>query len=62
MTTPAKAPAAESNVPAAIFAAIVAAVHSVAAGRLRVVSIVSVHDHEWAREGRRDIFSSHRVR
>lgn len=49
--------------PEALHAIIAAAVHTVFEGRARVVSVNPVHsDPSWAREGRRDIFSSHRIR
>lgn len=65
------APAAESlvsGIPAAHFAAITAAVHHLFKGRVRLASVVAapsagaVSAVDWAREGRRDIFTSHRVR
>lgn len=49
--------------PAVIHAIIAAAVHCAFEGRVRVVSVQPSHsDPSWAREGRRDIFSSHRIR
>lgn len=43
--------------------AIVAAIHSTLDHRpLRIVSVQPAEHHDWSREGRRDIFSSHRVR
>jgi hypothetical protein len=45
------------------YALIAVAVHSVFEGRARIVSVNPLHtDPSWAREGRRDIFSSHRIR
>ena len=42
---------------------IAATVHSLFHGRARIISVDKVQpDTSWAREGRRDIFSSHRVR
>lgn len=42
---------------------ITVAVHSMFEGRARIVAVNPVHsDPSWAREGRRDIFSSHRIR
>jgi hypothetical protein len=49
--------------PDVVHAIIAAAVHCVFEGRARVVSVNPLHsDPSWAREGRRDIFSSHRIR
>ena len=66
-------PAAEplvAGVPASHLAAITAAVHHVFQGRFRLASVLpataaasaSAAPIDWAREGRRDIFTSHRVR
>ena len=41
---------------------IAAAIHAAYGPNLRIVTIAPVHDVEWAREGRRDIFSSRRLR
>ncbi|MFA6960070.1 MAG: hypothetical protein WC205_04870 [Opitutaceae bacterium] len=47
----------------ALHAILTAAVHAQYDGRARIVTFEGTHqDREWAREGRRDIFSSHRVR
>ncbi len=44
-------------------AIIAAAVHSIFDGRARIVAVKPLNtDTSWAREGRRDIFVSHRVR
>jgi hypothetical protein len=57
-----------SGIPATHFAAIAAAVHHLFQGRARLSSVVSTGGGgahlqiDWAREGRRDIFTSHRVR
>lgn len=49
--------------PAMTHAIIAAAVHCAFGERARVVSVRPSHnDPSWAREGRRDIFSSHRIR
>lgn len=49
--------------PEVLHALIAAAVHCAFEGRARVVSVQALHsDPSWAREGRRDIFSSHRIR
>ncbi len=49
--------------PEVIHAIIAAAVHTIFEGRARVVAVNPLHsDPSWAREGRRDIFSSHRIR
>ena len=68
---PAPAPAAEplvAGVPASHLAAITAAVHHLFKGRVRLASVLPATSSasgapiDWAREGRRDIFTSHRVR
>jgi hypothetical protein len=51
-----------TTVPALIFAVIAAAIHATCGTNLRIVTISPVQDPDWAREGRRDIFSSHRIR
>jgi Na+-transporting methylmalonyl-CoA/oxaloacetate decarboxylase gamma subunit len=49
--------------PQLVQAIIAASVHCMFEGRARVVSVEPVHaDTAWAREGRRDIFASHRIR
>ena len=61
------------DVPAEHFVAIAAAVHHLFKGRARLISAATTNAApaatgsaptfvDWAREGRRDIFSSHRVR
>lgn len=52
----------ESPLPPHLLAIITAAIHAAYAGRLRIVAVIPVPDADWAREGRRDIFSSHRLR
>ncbi len=68
---PAPVAAAEplvAGVPAAHLAAITAAVHHLFKGRVRLASVLpstataAAAPIDWAREGRRDIFTSHRVR
>jgi hypothetical protein len=61
---PAAAPAPEVGLPPAIVAAIAAAVHVAVGGRPhRIASINPAPTAAaWAAEGRRDIFSSHRLR
>lgn len=65
----ASAPAPEpliSGVPAPHLAAITAVVHHLFKGRVRLASVQPASSSpasvDWAREGRRDIFTSHRVR
>lgn len=54
---------ASAPVPPAILAVIAAAIHCALAGRGRVIAVSTVLiDPDWAREGRRHIFSSHKVR
>lgn len=49
--------------PTVIHAIIAAAVHCTFEGRARIVSVSPIYiDPSWAREGRRDIFASRRVR
>jgi hypothetical protein len=72
--TPAPAAAAVeplvAGVPASHLAAITAAVHHLFKGRVRLASVLPAGGSssasnsaiDWAREGRRDIFTSHRVR
>ena len=60
-------PASAPSVPAAHLAVIAATVHHLFRGRARVVGVAPAGSHavaavDWAREGRRDIFSSHRLR
>jgi hypothetical protein len=61
MSTTPPSPAA-TTVPAVIFAVIAAAIHATYGTNLRIVTIAPIQDPDWAREGRRDIFSSHRIR
>ena len=61
--SPASAPPAEAPPAGAVLAVIAAAVHVTLGRRARVVSVSPVRvDGDWAREGRRQIFASHRVR
>jgi hypothetical protein len=71
--TPEPAAAVEplvAGVPASHLAAITAAVHHLFKGRVRLASVLPAGGSssasnsaiDWAREGRRDIFTSHRVR
>lgn len=57
---------AEASAPAgtdlATIAVIAAAVHHVIGKRHRIVAVTPELDRDWAREGRRQIFSSHQVR
>lgn len=65
-SAPAPAPAgvpATEGIDPATYAAIVAAVYCTLGTGHRVVGVTSVADtRDWSREGRRDHFSSHRVR
>lgn len=56
-SSPAAAP-----IPAVILAVIAAAIHASYGANLRIVTVSPVQDPDWAREGRREIFSSHRIR
>ncbi len=49
-------------VPPLLMAVITAAIHASYGSTLRVVTIIPLQEQDWAREGRRDIFSSHRLR
>ena len=71
VAAPAPAVATEplvAGVPASHLAAITAAVHHLFKGRVRLASVLpaaapaAAAPVDWAREGRRDIFTSHRVR
>lgn len=55
-------PASAAPVPPALYAIIAAAVHVTVGASLRIVAVIPLADQDWAREGRRDIFSSHRLR
>lgn len=60
---PAEAAPSVSGPAPAVLAAIAAAVHVTLGNRARVLSVSPVRvDGDWAREGRRQIFASHRVR
>ena len=50
------------SLPPHLLAVITAAIHAAYSGSLRIVAVIPVPDADWAREGRRDIFSSHRLR
>ncbi len=50
------------QVPPVLMAIIAAAIHASYGSNLRVVTIIPLQEQDWAREGRRDIFSSHRLR
>jgi Na+-transporting methylmalonyl-CoA/oxaloacetate decarboxylase gamma subunit len=62
--SPSVQPAAPAPaIPCETLAIIVAAIHCKLNNRPhRILSIEPADQHDWAREGRRDIFSSHRVR
>ncbi len=55
-------PAPSNALPPALYAVIAAAVHVAYGPSLRIVAVIPLADRDWAREGRRDIFSSHRPR
>ena len=60
---PVGVPAATEGIDPATYAAIVAAVYCTLGTGHRIVGVTSVVDaRDWSREGRRDHFSSHRVR
>lgn len=65
---PAPVPEIGAGVPPSHLVAIAAAVHHVFKGRARLASVLPAGHSgamltvDWAREGRRDIFTSHRVR
>ena len=60
---PPVAPAVADDVDPATYAAIVAAVYCTLGQGHRIVGVTAVLDpRDWSREGRRDHFSSHRVR
>jgi hypothetical protein len=63
-TQPSAASAANAadTTPPGLIVAITAAVHAACGGRARVVSVSPSATGDWAREGRRQIFSSHKVR
>lgn len=46
----------------AVLAVLSAAIHVACGARARIVAIASPDTGDWAREGRRQIFSSHKVR
>lgn len=59
---PPPAPVPTGPSPATV-AVIIAAVHCTLGHRPhRIISVSPAEPHDWSREGRRDIFSSHRVR
>lgn len=49
-------------VPPLVLTIIAAAIHATYGASAHIVTIAPLNDAEWAREGRRDIFSSHRIR
>ncbi len=51
-----------AKLPPALFALIAAAIHVAHGSQMRIVTIIPLQEQDWAREGRRDIFSSHRLR
>lgn len=51
-----------NSLPPALYAIIAAAVHVTFGNSLRIVAVIPLADRDWAREGRRDIFTSHRLR
>jgi hypothetical protein len=59
--SPGEAPL-EGDADLATVVAIAAAVAHVVGPRHRIVAVTPAVDHDWAREGRRQIFSSHQVR
>jgi hypothetical protein len=62
--TPDPQPVAAAGIPPDHLAVIAATVHHLFRGRGRLTSVsrAMVSDYRWAQEGRRDIFSSHRLR
>lgn len=50
------------KIPPLVQAIIAAAIHVAHGSALRIVAVIPLTDNDWAREGRRDIFSSHRLR
>lgn len=58
----ASTPAADLGVAPETAAVIVAAVHSTLGSNARVAQIVPIMTNTWARDGRRQIFSSHQLR
>lgn len=59
---PAAAPAAPAGLTPELIVAVTAAVHHVLGDRVRISAIVPMSSNSWAREGRRQIFSSHQPR
>lgn len=55
-------PAAPAEIPAHVRAAIAAAIHVTHGPTHRIVSVTPVQSLLWSREGRRQVFDSHRVR
>lgn len=57
------APSEDDDIPAHVLALIAAATHVILEGRpQRIVGVRRVGNVGWAQEGRREIFSSHRIR
>ena len=50
------------SVPPVLLAVIAAAIHSTYGANLSIIKVVPVLNPPWASEGRRDIFTSHRLR
>lgn len=60
---PASVPASDDDIPPHVLALIAAATHVVLDGRpQRIVGVRRIGNPNWAQEGRREIFSSHRFR
>lgn len=60
--SPSASPLTTETVPALLFAIIAAAIHATYGAHYHIVALAPVQDPDWAREGRRAIFSSHRIR
>lgn len=56
------AAANSAPIPPVLLAVIAAAIHATYGTKLRIVTVAPIQDIDWAREGRRDIFTSHRLR
>jgi hypothetical protein len=52
----------DTPLPPHLLAIIAASIHATFAGKVRIVAVIPIFDADWAREGRRDIFTSHRIR
>lgn len=62
VSAPATADSAPEEIPPEIIAVIAAAVHMTVKQPHRIVAIQAETHHQWAAEGRREIFQSHRLR